>query len=149
MPPRGIVIDQTRIKDRVAKLLGPYWRSTRTYGGFSDTAYYLPTLQELRGYLALQSMQATPLPHLGQGADCDDHSFALKGKMCIHAMKRLKLKQSVCLGIAWGRFGWIAGDHACNWAVTSGGDFVWIEPQDNGLHRLQEARAGWLRLLIV
>ena len=140
------------VRARISLLTDPYWSNTaRTYAGFSDSQFYLPTRQEVDQFLSPSNENSVvEVPEsIGEGFDCDDFAFVLKGKVCLYARDKLNLRASMCLGIAWARFDWI-GDtlHSVNWVLYDSLEFAWIEPQDLSIHNIHACR-GELQLLIV
>ena len=142
----GTYVQQLSVKQRIAGYVRNFWSNTaRTYGGFADKIYYLPDHQEFSDILEQNPVFENP--HLGEGFDCDDYSFVLKGSFSLYA-KRAELKASICLGIAWGFFDWRQDFHSCNWILLEDFSFYWVEPINKSLHRINECSGG-LRLMLV
>ena len=142
----GSYIRQSIVKQRVSTYVRPYWStSRRTYGGFSDSRYYLPSAPELEEMLLENPV--FPDPGLGEGFDCDDYSFVLKGSFSLYG-KEKALSASICLGIAWGRFSWRKEYHACNWVLTDEYTFSWIEPLTHTLHPVTDCKGGLTLMLV-
>ena len=85
----------------------------------------------------------------GEGYDCDDYTKSLYGFVPDFAKSHWQVKHSVCIGMAVGVFGWMAGLHSCNWVFLSDGRFMWIEPQTGHFHNLEKCEPNSLRFLIV
>ena len=139
---KGSYITERQVKRKLGKLLRSYWsKSRRTYAGFADRQFYLPTAGEVRAFL-----DAHPIPaelHSDEVFDCDDYAFVLKGLVCLHARSMKGVTSSMCLGIAWEFFDWAEeGFHAANWVLQDDGEFLWIEPQGATLHELEECQGG-------
>ncbi len=132
----GIHIPMEEFKQRVTSLLSGLWATnTGTYAGYSDTHFYLPTRQELADFLSQNPIQAANTSN--QSFDCDDYSFALKGRVSLFSRSQPDIKASLGLGIAWGMFAWVGNEfHACNWALDKDLRFLWIEPQNGKTYTL-------------
>jgi hypothetical protein len=138
-------LSKYEVRERVRVLLHGYWsEQQRTYAGFSDERFFIASHADIERYLD----QIILPPASGtQAFDCDDFAFALKGLLCLEG-RRQHLQASICVGIAWGVFRWMRGNHAVNWFLDSTGVLFWIEPQDRSLHRLDECVKGSLTLLL-
>jgi len=142
----GTYKDQSSVKQIISRCVRPYWSNTqRTYGGFSDNQYYLPNYTELQGILSQNPVFSNV--NLGEGFDCDDYSFVLKGSFSMYG-KNIGLKASICLGIAWGLFNWRLEFHSCNWILLDDYSFWWVEPSNKNLHELRSCRGGLTLMLV-
>jgi hypothetical protein len=142
--------DTPWIKQAVGRQLAGRWATnSRTYAGFSDSGYFLPSLQELSEFLSANQVQWPA--RFTEGFDCDDFTFVLKGRVSLYCRDQLGESRSLCIGIAWGKFDWRPGLHACNWSLVDTGEFRWIEPQDppNGALRTVGHCSGDLRWIVV
>ncbi len=144
--PDGIYISNHRLKNRLGVKLGPYFATNRyRYAGFSDNEFYIPTRQEIETFLNHNPINPGKL--YDESFDCDDYAFVLKGSVSLYVRNSEQFTASMCIGIAWGMFQWAEGLHACNWALDSDFELIWIEPQNGEIYNLSECR-GNLELLI-
>lgn len=142
----GTYVNQNIVKQRLSRYVRPYWSNTqRTYGGFSDSRYYLPDYTELQNMLAQNPVFSSN--DLGEGFDCDDYSFVLKGSFSLYG-KNIGLEASICLGIAWGLFNWRSEFHSCNWILLDNFTFWWVEPSNKNLHEVHSCRGGLTLMLV-
>lgn len=148
----GKYFSTTSAKKRIGHLLTGFWSTTRrTYAGHSDRTLYFPTWDELQKILR-ENIVPKNTVDLGEGFDCDDYAFVLKGKVSLYGRSEMKLEHSMCLGIAWARFRWVEDEyHAANWAMDDTGKFFWIEPQEqNKIYQpFQNQIAGGLTTILV
>jgi hypothetical protein len=142
----GQIVKTTIIKNRLGGMLGNYWLS-RSYAGFTDSSYYLPSLNEMQIFINTYPISSNI--YLGEGFDCDDFTFVFKGNMSLFTRDQLRLNYSVCVGIAWGYFSWRTEFHAVNWFLDKDLVLRWVEPQDGSLYLINECKAKSLELLIV
>lgn len=144
----GKIVSKDYVASTLSGILRPYWAlDHRTFAGFSDFQYYLPTPEELETFLKenpVKDPEATP----DEGFDCDDYAYVLKGAACLSARRKWGVQHSMCLGIAWGNFKWRSGFHCCNWVIDAEGNFSWVEPQDSRFHQVADCEYG-LTLIIV
>ena len=100
---------------------------------FADTRYYLMDSKATLNYL-----KRTRIRHrqdLGEGFDCDDFAYVLKGRMCLYGRDKLNAQYSLCTGIAWGYFEWVPNkNHAVNWMIDESKQLYWIEPQNRTIY---------------
>lgn len=144
-----------KLQNYLTEIINPYWDrigDVKTYGGLSDSSFYLPSRQELNSFLNQEGLANQPPD--GEGFDCDDFTFILKGRAALYGRNIFKLIYSMCLGIAWGYFKWVPPSeyHSCNWVVLENSDnfeFFWLEPQTSELKPLDQCLRGRLRLMIV
>lgn len=136
------------VKSQLRVLTDPFWvRRGRTYAGFTDTGFYLPSIHETRQ--VLQTVVVSNAGTSGEKFDCDDYSFSFKGNVALYCRDNIQTDFSMCIGISWAYYSWSGGElHAINWVLCDDNSFYWIEPQDNSLHSLNECRGG-LELLLV
>jgi len=144
---QGDYLSIQTIKQRVGRSLRGLWcNRNRTYAGFSDNEFYVPTRDELDAFLTER-----PIRHADEcdeSFDCDDFAFVLKGMISLYARRSRHLRASVCLGIGWGKFQWVPDTfHAVNWALVDGSEFVWLEPQDGSVHAVDECEGGLTLIL--
>jgi hypothetical protein len=121
---------------------------------FQDGHFYLPSEQETRTLIDAHRLASAEkglilVSARGEGYDCDDYTKSLYGFVPDFAAKHWQVEHSVCIGMAVGVFGWMAGLHSCNWVFLSNGLFKWIEPQTGHFHNLEECEPYTLRFLIV
>ena len=119
------------VQRNLRALTDPFWSTKfRTYAGFSDSIYYLPSVDELDVILKDEDF-VVPVPkHMKQGFDCDDFAYVFKGRSCLYARDNFTPDGSLCLGIAWADFSWVNEFHAANWALCDDLNLYWVEPQD-------------------
>jgi hypothetical protein len=143
----GRYLTVRQVKQRVGRVLRGYWaRSRRTYAGFSDNEFYLPTRAEIEMLLAERPIRKARVRD--ESFDCDDFAFVFKGMVALEGRDLDHVTSSMCVGIAWGYFRWIPDTfHAVNWALVDDSEFVWIEPQDGTIHPVDASESG-LSLLI-
>ena len=117
---------------------------------FADGRYYLPTLQEFSLFLQREKVQLLNRDPLRgtEGFDCDDFSFALKGKVALYNRNQSRKMHSWSMGIIWGRFSWINEDHACNWVMLRDGSLRLVEPQNNRLYTFNHC-TGKVQLILL
>lgn len=152
MPLHGTYVKTKALQDHLGTILTDYWRPTRKYIGFSDTRYYLPTPAEFKHVAGLNAVRVSHITSNAPHFDCDDFAFAFKGRLGLHTNTMRGLDASLCVGIAWAKFRWATGPHACNWVVTDDGTLAWFEPQSGfGRHLFDvtECIEDSLRLLII
>lgn len=142
----GKTIATPIIRQRLDILLAGYWLN-KYYVGFSDSQYYCPSPNEIELFVDQHPIGGAI--NLGEGFDCDDYTFVFKGNLSLFTRDQLKLKSSICAGIAWGRFSWRNEYHAANWFMDRDSVLWWIEPQDGVLYPINECVKGSLELLIV
>lgn len=112
----------------------------------ADPAYYLPERKELEGFLEHNiNFQAGGM---GAGFDCDDYAYAVKGLIGIWNLGRARVRSSWCVGVIFGQFNWMAGEHAANWFIDKAGVINLIEPQDHTFHTVQECN-GNVKLILL
>ena len=112
----------------------------------ADPQYYLPDRKEIELFL-LHNINFQP-GGLGTGFDCDDFAYAVKGLIGIWNLNRAGLQTSWCVGVIFGRFTWMPGEHAANWYIDKRGIINLFEPQDHGFHTLQEC-IGDVKLVLL
>lgn len=141
-------ISSNQIKQRIGPQLVPYWNNQRRYAGFSDTRYYIWNISQVQQYLNSNPIQGA---NLGEGFDCDDFTYVLKGQLAISNRNQYGHLASIGIGIAWGHFSWINTQelHATNWFIDTQGIFRWIEPQNNTIYDLNNCIPGTLSLLLL
>jgi len=144
--PDGIYISSNSLKNKLGVKLGSYFAKKRyRYAGFSDNEFYIPTRLEIETFLNDNPIKPGNLSD--ESFDCDDYAFVLKGSVSLYVRNSGQYTASMCIGIAWGMFQWAEELHACNWALDSDFNLIWIEPQNGEIHDLHECR-GNLELLI-
>ena len=137
-----------QVKNAVSKQLGKYWNPKKRYAGFADTKYFLLKHPQIKHYLKHNKIKSAP--QLGQGMDCDDFAFILKGNLSIANRDKFGYKASLGVGIAWGHFTWVPEFHAVNWFIDGPtGKLFWIEPQDGSIHPLNHCKPKSLSLLLL
>ena len=136
-----------QVKQRVGHILRGCWAtSRRTYAGFSDNRFYLPSRTEIEDLLRARSLRSAAAQD--ESFDCDDYAFVFKGLAALKGRRMSHVTSSMCVGIAWGYFNWVPDVfHAVNWALLEGSVFVWVEPQDGSIHPVEHNQGG-LSLLI-
>jgi len=144
----GIHISREQFQQRVKSLLSGLWATnTRTYAGFSDTQFYLPTRQELTEFLLKNQIESAGV--VDQSFDCDDYAFVLKGSVSLFGRSQQDINASLGIGIAWGMFTWAGNQpHACNWALDKDLQFLWIEPQDGKTYSLDHCSGALIFILV-
>lgn len=144
-------IETDDLKEKLANVTHDYWvrasddRIISKYWNFADEAYYLPVYGEILGIVKANKVKKPKVSN--ESFDCDDFSFALKGKICEFTRDNLNVEHSMCFGIAWGTFDWADGYHCCNWVFDSDRTFWWVEPRDRKFHPIEECEE--LKLLLV
>lgn len=139
---------QTQVKYALSKQLQPYWIPKKTYSGFCDQKYYLMKYKQIEKYLENNPIAAAP--QLGDGMDCDDFAYILKGNISLANRDHFGYKASLGLGIAWGYFMWIDEFHAVNWFIDGPtAKMYWIEPQDGSIHDLKKCKNKGLHLILL
>ena len=144
----NVYVDAKIVKQIISRSTRGKWVKTGTkkYMGFADTRYYLMDLQATRKYL--KRIHISHRQDLGEGFDCDDFAYVLKGRMCLYGRDKLNVQHSLCIGIAWGYFKWVPNkNHAVNWMIDTSRKFHWIEPQDRTIHPAEECE-GSLQLIL-
>lgn len=135
---KRIITESTQgmwVKDRAEK-----------YMRFADNRYYLMDYNATLNYL--KRIRIRHRQDLGEGFDCDDFAYVLKGRMCLYGRDKLNAKHSLCIGIAWGHFEWVKNEnHAVNWMIDRSKKFYWIEPQNRTIHCADECK-GNLQLIL-
>ena len=145
----GKIVSKMGVKQRLGRILSDCWSNSKKYDGFSDNNFYLPSLEEIKALVKSPELTIEPANSANESFDCDDFAFAFKGNLCLFTRDKLKLKNSICVGIAWGEFKWFSEFHACNWVLTNKMELFWIEPQFQKLYTLNNCRNNSLKLLIV
>ncbi len=148
MPPVGKYLSKAEITQLLESILADYWDPADHFLGISDDKLYLPTHAEIDTIIADPRTHVTGFAGARQRFDCDDFSFVFKGNMSLYARDINGLTHSLCVGIAWGGFTWIAGRHACNWVLTQDERLRWIEPQTRLQYVRSKCRKGTLELII-
>ena len=149
---QGIYIETGDLKDHLKKITKGYWvkskkvKTRSKFWRFSDSKYYLPTFDEAKEFVDKNPIK--PADHFKESFDCDDYSFVLKGSMSLYVRDKVKVDNSMCLGIVWGYFNWANGYHSCNWVFDSKFKFHLIEPQTGELKEMADC-TGNIDLMIV
>lgn len=78
----------------------------------------------------LQSNDVSEFEYIPESFDCDDFSFALQGDVT-------KWDSELAFGIVWITKG--NEGHALNWCISTEGVLYFVEPQDNGMYKFEEA----------
>jgi hypothetical protein len=144
--------DSEIIKKACNNVLRNKWGQDYHPVGFSDSMYYLPTLNEFRKYIHYNRIAISPNnPITGtEGFDCDDYSFILKGHISIFNRDVAKKTHSWAVGIIWGNFRWVSNLHATNWVATRDKGLWLYEPQqyENGFYRFDKC-LGNVKLILL
>lgn len=112
---------------------------------YGDEQFYLPSLDEVAWILG--ESQLDRRTWLQNRFDCDDFAYVLKGEMSSHAYANAELTCGLCVGIAWGYFDWLEGNHAVNWFIDSTGALGFIEPQDDRMFPAASCKGNLYLLL--
>ncbi len=127
-PAQGTLASSQDVHDVVAASLAGKFASDPGIR-YGDEQFYLPSLDEIAWILG--ESQLDRRTWLQNRFDCDDFAYVLKGEMSSHAYANAELTCGLCVGIAWGNFDWLEGNHAVNWFIDSTGTLGFIEPQDD------------------
>jgi len=141
-----------QLKSQLLDHLKGKWSATSSYMAFSDSKYYLPTLQEFADYIGANQdvlLKKTELSN-SEGFDCDDYSFLLKGHIGLYNRDVAKKEHSWAVGIIWANFSWVKGFHAANLVATADNGFLLYELQygPTGFFRFEEC-FGNVQLLVM
>jgi len=147
MGANSVYLEADSVKRIISKSTKGKWvKTNRKYIGFADSRYYLMDLNATRQYL--KRIRIRGRPDLGEGFDCDDFAYVLKGRMCLYGRDKLNALYSLCTGIAWGYFEWVPNEnHAVNWMIDKSKNLYWIEPQNRTIYPAGKC-IGNLQLLL-
>lgn len=144
-------VDYDIIRTKVLNKLKTKWHSGENII-VTDKQYYVPTFNEFKTYIQYNKISISPTNPIqgGEGFDCDDYAFALKGHIGIFNKNVAKKNHSWAVGIILGHFAWINEYHAANWLLTRDHGLFLFEPQKyvDGFERFDKC-IGSVKLVIL